>query len=154
MVMMYICIYISTVEDGDGLGGNCGYHGGGAASKWWWMRATSQTVVFLRLFGIETGDEESELVDDVNTDDEEEDLSAAIVLFEIRRFGSGSPEFTRSGKFNMARDPRMRYAALSYDNAASSAVSYVPSQMQAPFFAGSLISAANLPRGLCRTHLY
>ncbi|KAK1386321.1 hypothetical protein POM88_024056 [Heracleum sosnowskyi] len=31
MVMMYICIYVSTVEDGGGLGGDCGCHGGGTA---------------------------------------------------------------------------------------------------------------------------
>ncbi|MFS7927766.1 hypothetical protein Hanom_Chr04g00312991 [Helianthus anomalus] len=67
--------------------------------------------------------------------------------------GSGSPELIRNGKFNKAREPRIRYAALSYATAASSAVSNVPNHTRAPFFAGSRISAANLPHGLLLTPL-
>jgi hypothetical protein len=56
-----------------------------------------------------------------------------------------------SGKLRSARQPRIVRAALSYANAASSAVSNVPSQQRAPCLAESLISAANFPHGRCRT---
>lgn len=55
------------------------------------------------------------------------------------------------GKLRSARQPRIVRAALSYANAASSAVSNVPSQQRAPCLAESLISAANFPHGRCRT---
>ena len=53
-------------------------------------------------------------------------------------------------KLVRASGPRSLIAALSYTIAASSAVSYVPSQRRTRL-AGSLISAAHFPHGRCRT---
>ena len=57
---------------------------------------------------------------------------------------------TSFAKFVTAASPRIARAAASYANAASSAESNVPSHNRDPRV-GSLISAANLPHGLCRT---
>ncbi|KAF5795166.1 hypothetical protein HanXRQr2_Chr08g0336491 [Helianthus annuus] len=65
---------------------------------------------------------------------------------------AGSPPIS-SGKFKIALLPRSLNAAVSYAFAASTAVSYVPSQTLAPFLLGSRISAANFPHGRCRTPL-
>ncbi|KAI5405677.1 hypothetical protein KIW84_052442, partial [Lathyrus oleraceus] len=53
-------------------------------------------------------------------------------------------------KFVKASGPRSLIAALSYTIAASSAVSKVPNQSRT-LRAGSRISAAHFPHGLCRT---
>ncbi|KAL0913824.1 hypothetical protein M5K25_017314 [Dendrobium thyrsiflorum] len=85
-------------------------------------------------------------------DEEEEDDEEAEGSGEARFAGDETPSGQiRRGKLRSARDPRILYAARSYATAASSAVSKVPSQTLAPFFAGSLISAANFPHGRCLT---
>ncbi|KAH0456504.1 hypothetical protein IEQ34_014411 [Dendrobium chrysotoxum] len=84
--------------------------------------------------------------------DEEEHDEETEGSGEARFAGDETPSVQiRRGKLRSARDPRILYAARSYATAASSAVSKVPSQTLAPFFAGSLISAANFPHGRCLT---
>nr|GMD82211.1 uncharacterized protein LOC109183092 [Ipomoea batatas] len=93
-----------------------------------------------------------ETFSDVVEEEEEQSVEADLLLVVILT-GSASPELILCGKLSKARAPRMRNAAMSYASAASSAVSYVPSHTRAPFFAGSLISAANLPQGRLLTPL-
>ncbi|KAH0456848.1 hypothetical protein IEQ34_014755 [Dendrobium chrysotoxum] len=88
------------------------------------------------------------------SDEDEEDSDGDDGSGETRFPDAGdksASSLIRSGKLRSAREPRILYAARSYASAASSAVSNVPNQTLAPFFAGSLISAANFPHGRCLT---
>lgn len=60
---------------------------------------------------------------------------------------------TLSGKLSLAALPRSSRAAMSYTCAASSAVSYDPSQILA-LRTGSRISLTHFPHRLCLTPLY